>query len=71
MQRVVGVSFNKKGRVYNFNVNGNDLNIDDTVIVETEKGLQYGYVVTNIKEVSENDFSIPLKDVIRLSTKKR
>ena len=70
MQRVVGVSFNKKGRVYNFNVNNNDLNIGDSVIVETEKGLQYGFVMTNIKTVNENDFSIPLKDVIRLTTKK-
>ena len=70
MQRVVGVAFNKKGRIYNFNVNNNDLNIEDTVIVETEKGLQYGFVMTNIKEVNENDFNIPLKNVIRLSTKR-
>ena len=70
MQKVVGVAFNKKGRVYNFNANGHDLNIGDTVIVETEKGYQYGYVITNIKEISENDFNIPLKDVVRLTTKK-
>ena len=70
MQKVVGVSFNKKGRVYNFNVNNNDLNIGDSVIVETEKGLQYGFVMTNIKEIDDNEFSFPLKDVIRLSTKR-
>ena len=70
MQRVVGVSFNKKGRVYNFSANNHDLVIGDTVIVETEKGYQYGHVVTNIKEIDENDFTIPLKRVIRLSSKK-
>lgn len=70
MQKVVGVSFNKKGRVYNFNANNFDLNIGDTVVVETEKGYQYGFVVTNIKEIDENDFCIPLKKVIRLSTNK-
>ena len=70
MQKIVGVSFNKKGRVYNFSANGLDLNISDTVIVETEKGLQYGFVMTNIKEINENEFSIPLKNVIRLSSKK-
>ena len=70
MQKIVGVSFVKKGRVYNFNANNFDLNIGDTVIVETEKGLQYGYVTTNIKEIDENDYNIPLKDVIRLTTKK-
>ena len=70
MQKVVGVAFNKKGRVYNFNAKGFDLNIGDTVIVETEKGLQYGFVMTNVKEINENEFSIPLKNVIRLSSKK-
>ena len=70
MQKVVGVAFNKKGRVYNFNANNHDLNIGDTVIVETEKGYQYGHVITNIKEIDENDFNIPLKNVIRLTTKK-
>ena len=70
MQKIVGVAFNKKGRVYNFSAKGHDLNIGDTVIVETEKGLQYGFVMTNIKEIKDNDFSMPLKNVIRLSNKK-
>ncbi len=70
MQKVVGVSFNKKGRIYNFNINNHDLNIGDTVIVETEKGLQYGFVMTSVKEIDENDFSMSLKNVLRLSSKK-
>ena len=70
MQKVVGVAFSKKGRVYNFDVNNLELNIGDTVIVETEKGLQYGFVMSNIKEIDENEFNIPLKNVLRLSTKK-
>ena len=70
MQRVVGISFNKKGRVYNFSCNTIDLVIGDTVIVETEKGYQYGHVVSNVKEIDENDFNMPLKKVIRLTTKK-
>ena len=70
MQKIVGVTFNKKGRVYNFNANNHDLNIGDTVIVETEKGLQYGFVTTNIKEIDENDFNLPLKNVVRLTSKK-
>lgn len=70
MQKVVGIAFNKKGRVYNFNAKGYDLNIGDRVIVETEKGLQYGFVMTSIKEIGENDFSIPLKNIVRLASKK-
>ncbi len=70
MQKVVGINFNKKGRIYNFNANNHELNIDDTVIVETEKGLQYGFVATNIKSINEDEFSLPLKNVIRISSKK-
>ena len=70
MQKIVGIAFNKKGRVYNFNSNNFDLNIGDAVIVETEKGLQYGFVMTNIKEIDDNEFSIPLKNIIRYASKK-
>ena len=70
MQKVVGISFNKKSRIYNFDVNGLDLSIDDEVIVETEKGLQYGFVVKSVKEIEENTFGIPLKPVIRIASKK-
>ncbi len=70
MQKVVGIAFNKKGRVYNFSANNFDLNIGDSVIVETEKGLQYGFVVSAIKNIDENDYNLPLKNVIRLTTKK-
>ena len=70
MQKIVGISFNKKGRVYNFDPDNLELNIGDTVIVETEKGLQYGFVMSNIKEIEESAFSIPLKKVLRFATKK-
>ena len=70
MPKIVGISFNKKGRVYNFDAKDFELNINDKVIVETEKGLQYGFVMSNIKEKEENEYSIPLKPIIRLATKK-
>ena len=70
MQRVVGISFNKKGRVYNFDARNYDLEIGNKVIVETEKGLQYGFVVNGIKELDESEFSLPLKSIIRFATKK-
>ena len=70
MLRIVGITFNKKGRVYNFDATNFDLSIGDNVIVETEKGLQYGTVVSEPKEISENEYSYPLKEVIRFATKK-
>ena len=70
MSRIVGIAFNKKGRIYNFDAGHLELNIEDNVIVETEKGLQYGTVVTEPKVINEDDFSYPLKEVIRFATKK-
>jgi len=70
MPRIVGIAFNKKGRVYNFDPVDFGLQINDTVIVETEKGLQYGYVVTEIKELEKSEFDIPVKPILRIATNK-
>lgn len=70
MLKIVGVSFNKKGRIYNFNADGFELEIGDNVIVETEKGMQYGTITTLVKELSSDEYAIPLKNIIRFATKK-
>ena len=70
MLKIVGVSFNKKGRIYNFSADGFELKIGDNVVVETEKGLQYGIVTTLIKEIQNDEFSFPLKNIIRFANKK-
>ena len=66
---VAGVTFAKYGRKYYFLTNGLNLKEGLTVIVETERGLQFGYVVelTKIKKSKNSD---PMKNVIRISTKK-
>lgn len=63
----VGVKFSKKGRVYFFNKNDISLNIGDEVIVETERGLQYGFVIKTNHEVDETKLVTPLKDIIRIA----
>ena len=70
MIRIVGIAFNQKGRVYNFNALDFDLKRDDEVIVETEKGLQYGKVVSNIQEIDEKDYNYILKNVLRYASAK-
>ncbi len=69
MPKIVGVVLNGKGKTYFFSSNNLELKKDDTVIVETEKGLQYGQVVVNPYEVAEEDLGSPLKNIIRLTTK--
>lgn len=62
------VLFNDKGKGYYFN--GHHLRIPNrvTVIVETEKGLQFGKVVRKVDDYSGSIEQ--LKDIIRISTKR-
>jgi cell fate regulator YaaT (PSP1 superfamily) len=68
MYKVVGVTLNGKGKTYLFSCNKLELKKDMNVIVETERGLQYGQVVLNPYEVNEEDLGFPLKNVIRIAT---
>lgn len=70
MKKIVGISFNKKSKVYNFDPASFLLEVGDKVIVETEKGLQFGYVASPIVEVDESQIIASLKLVVRLATKK-
>jgi len=65
--RVYGVKFNDKGKTYNFK-SEIECPINVTVIVETEKGLQFGKVVKEI-EIDNKKFDENYKDIIRISTK--
>lgn len=68
MSEIVGVSFEDGGQIYYFSPSELQLIINTEVIVETEKGLQFGKVV--IENVSKNkkDLNLPLKKVIRIAT---
>lgn len=69
MIRIVGISFSEKGRIYNFDALNFELNINTKVIVETERGLQFGFVTKEIKEVEENKVKYNLKPIISIATK--
>ena len=42
--KTVGIEFKKGGKQYIFFDNGLKLNLEDAVIVDTERGQQFGYV---------------------------
>ena len=67
MEQVVGVRFKPAGKIYYFDANELDLHIDDGVIVETSRGMEYGYVVLMPSEVEQDDEN-PMKPVIRKAT---
>jgi len=63
---IVGVKFNDKGKKYFFESGEISLKENITVIVETDKGLQFGTVVSVGEEFDKKD----LKKVVRKSTKR-
>ncbi len=68
MTKVIGVKFKDNGKTYYFNPKDLVITKDDCVIVETVRGLEFGYVTLTDKEVDEETFQNPLKDVIRVAT---
>lgn len=66
--KVVGIRLNDETKIYFFDANGLDLNVSQTVIVETEKGLQYGEVVNFVLEENVSS-KVDYKKVIRKTTK--
>ena len=65
---VVGVKLNENGKIYYFDAGTVNVHVNSTVIVETEKGLQYGVVVSEIDSSDINN-DLEYKKVIRLTTK--
>lgn len=69
MKEVIGVSFTEGKRIYYFDPANIKPNFGDDVIVETERGLQYGKIATLIVEKNEKSLNMPLKKIIRIATK--
>lgn len=67
MYSVVGVRFKKAGKVYYFDPIDLPIERESAVIVETARGVEYGKVVIDKRQVSEQDVVLPLKKVIRLA----
>lgn len=70
MKKVVGVRFRTAGKVYYFDPLEMDIKRGSHVIVETARGVEYGTVVGDIKEVEDDKVVSPLKPVLRLATEK-
>ena len=68
MTKVIGIRFRKAGKVYYFSPGGNEIKTGDHVIVETARGVEYGYVVLGTHEVDDRKVIQPLKPVIRMAT---
>ncbi len=68
MTTIIGVRFRTAGRVYYFDPLDYDFYQGDHVIVETARGIEYGYVVLGRREVEDDKVVSPLKPVLRPAT---
>ncbi|MCL2253926.1 MAG: stage 0 sporulation family protein [Lachnospiraceae bacterium] len=70
MTRVIGVRFRTAGKIYFFDPVSFEIKRGDHVIVETARGVEYGTVVGDIRDVEDSKVFQPLKPVIRVATEK-
>lgn len=68
MVRIVGVRFKEAGKVYYFDPGTLDIKDKSNVIVETARGVEFGQVVIDCREVQESEVVAPLKKVIRVAS---
>ena len=69
MKEVIGVTFDGKSKIYYFSPNQRKIKKNINVIVETERGLQFGQVVLENFEVSEDKLTSPLKNIVRIASR--
>lgn len=69
MTKVIGVRFRTAGKIYYFDPADLDIKTGDNVIVETARGIEFGYVVLGSREVDDEKVVQPLKQVMRMATK--
>ncbi len=68
MIKVIGVRFRQAGKVYYFDPLDLDIKQGGNVIVETARGVEFGFVVMGPKEIEDEKVVQPLKPVIRIAT---
>lgn len=68
MTTVIGVRFRTAGKIYYFDPAGRDVKRGDHVIVETARGVEYGFVVLGNRQIEDSKVTSPLKQVIRMAS---
>lgn len=68
MINVVGVRFKTASKIYYFDPGKKYIQLNDNVIVETIRGVEFGEVVVGPKEVPDEEIVASLKPVLRVAT---
>ena len=67
MIKIIGVRFRNAGKIYYFDPKKLPIKKGDHVIVETARGIEYGSVVADAREVTDDQVVQPLKPVLRIA----
>ena len=70
MIKVIGVRFRTAGKIYFFDPGKLDIKRGEHVIVETARGIEYGTVVGDPRNVEDDAVVQPLKPVLRIATER-
>lgn len=65
---VIGVRFKQNGKVYYFDPSGMSFKRDDHVMVDTARGMEYGFVSMGNRNVPAREVVLPLRKAIRAAT---
>ncbi|MDD2954852.1 MAG: stage 0 sporulation family protein [Oscillospiraceae bacterium] len=68
MAEVIGVRFKNAGKIYYFDPDGQTMQKEQKVIVETARGVECGEVAMENRQVEDRTIVKPLKKVIRIAT---
>lgn len=68
MAKVIGIQFQKNGKLYYFDANGFEPKTGDYVIVDTARGNDLGEVTMGPREIDEESWRGPLKKTVRIAT---
>ena len=70
MTEVISVKFKDGGRAYNFDPCGIKANVGDSVIVETQNGVEFGTVSASNREVEDDAIVKPLRKTLRIANER-
>ena len=68
MGKIIGVQFQKNGKLYYFDANGFEVKPGDYVVVDTARGHDLGEVAMGTRDIDEETWKNPLKKTIRIAS---
>ncbi|MCU7258290.1 regulatory iron-sulfur-containing complex subunit RicT, partial [Pseudomonas aeruginosa] len=68
MPDVIGVQFQKAGKLEYYAPKDLQIEIGDWVVVESKRGIEIGLVKMPTRTVDDGDVSLPIKEVMRIAT---